>query len=59
MRWPWRRRRKVLNPGAGAVLVWDTSKLAGDELIDLGGGMFVRVADLGADVIPVVGEDGR
>lgn len=59
MRWPWQRRRRVLNPGASAVLVRDTSKLAGDELIDIGGEMFVRVADLGADVIPVVGEDGR
>ncbi len=63
-RWPWRRervRQRVLNPGGDAVLVNDTSKLAGDELLDLGGGKFVRLADLFGlpDEVPIVGEDGR
>ncbi len=60
MRWPWSRRR-VLNPGGDAVLVRDTGSLRGDELMDLGGGRFVRFADLldMPDVIEVVGEDGR
>lgn len=55
MKLPWRRERKarVLNP---AVLINDTDTLAGDELIDIGDGRKIRVADLlaGKDVIEVV-----
>lgn len=52
-------RRKVLNPGGEAVLIRDTSELASDELLDIGGGRTIRVADLlaGLDEIPVHGPE--
>lgn len=54
--WPFRRRQRHLNPGGEAVLVRDVDQLAGDETMDLGSGLTIRVADLldsldsGADI---------
>ncbi len=65
-RWPWRRAERapqenpVTNSGE-AILVRDVNRLAGDETMNLGGGMFVNVADLldfNVGTIPVHREEG-
>jgi hypothetical protein len=52
-------RRRVLNPGAQPVLGADISRLAGDELLEVAPGRFVRPADLMGhpDEIEVLGAD--
>jgi hypothetical protein len=57
LRLPWRRR--VLATRNEPLLVNDTSVLAGDELVEVAPGRYVRVADLmaGNDVIETVGVD--
>ncbi len=42
--WPWRRR--VVAKLDEALLVPDTSKLGGGELVEVAPGRFVRLADL-------------
>ncbi len=44
--WPFRRKGQVIKPDTGVGIVPDVDQLVGDEVMDLGGGMFVRVADL-------------
>jgi hypothetical protein len=70
MRSPFRRKR-IPSPGGepamtriegGGVLIRNTGALTGDELLDVGDGRTVRVADLlaGLDEIPVnTPEEGR
>lgn len=50
--------RKVLARRDEALLVPDTSALAGDELIEFGDGTYIAISDLGAPVIHLRNRDG-
>lgn len=61
--WPFRpaNHPRVLNREDEAVLVRDTSQLDGTELLQVGDGKYISVADLAAmpDVMPVRDASGR
>ncbi len=61
IRFPWRRKGQVVNPDGRAAFVKDAAQLVGDEVLDLGGGLYVNVADLAGppDAIPAHREDGE
>lgn len=61
IRFPWRRKGQVVNPDGRGAHVEDVAQLVGDEVLDLGGGLYINVADLAGfpDTIPVLREDGE